>query len=316
MIETPHYPVTIVTVENRVTLDQTLRNLEEKCKKCKPLTALTCVTECKTWILKNQIRKLNEKLSRPNYLELLLNTLKNRRRLQILEMASKQHYSISKIQQKLSENGYKHSVQTILEEYIRPLEEVGLLQEGRNPFDLTILGSKVSELIKNFPDLEETLPPHSECYEERAVESMLSGPKTYEEIRRVIPRKSAARVLSRLQKASLVESNSGKNYIFFFQTKRCPSLENLSPTESRVYENIPDQGIFAKKLANDAGISLRRTYKYLRKLKGKKLIFERTRPLTYGLTDSGIKLGSMLKSLRNLVGETRITSEKFLKDRR
>jgi predicted transcriptional regulator len=202
-----------------------------------------------------------------------------------------------------------------LEEYIRPLAEVGLLQEDHNPFELTVFGSKVTEMVKSFPDLEEILPPHSECYEERAMESMLSGPKTYEEIRRIIPRKSAARVLSRLQKAGLVESNNDKNYVFFFQTKRSPFLENLSPTENRVYENIRDQGIYAKKLANDSGISLRRTYKYLRKLKGKKLIFERKKPLAYGLTDQGSRVGSMLKSLRNLTIETKATSERFLKEK-
>ncbi len=96
----------------------------------------------------------------------------------------------------------------------------------------------------------------------------------------------------------LVQTSKEKNYIFFFRTRRNAFLERLSPTEDRVYQNIPDEGIYAGKLSNKSGISLRRTYKYLRKLKGKKLVFERRKPLTYSLTDRGVKVTSMLKNLR------------------
>lgn len=315
MIETPNYREASVTAENLATIDQILGNLEEKCKKCKPLTALTCVSECKTWKLKNEIRKMHEKISRPNYIEFLLNTLKNRRRLELLGMISKEHCSMLKLQQKMSSLGYRHSQQTISEEYIQPLVDVGLVHDAHNPFHLTLLGCKVNELLKDFRDLEDTLPPHSDCYEEKALDSMLRGPKTYEELREIIPRKTAARVLSRLQRAGLVETRKDKNYVFFFKTKRCSSLEDLSSTENRVYQNIPEEGICAKRLANLSGISLRRSYKYVRKLKGKKLVFKRKKPLAYSLTDRGRKLALMLKTLRDLTVVAKATSDRFLKER-
>lgn len=315
MIETPNYNGVILTAGNSATLDQILGNLEERCKKCKPLTALTCVSECKTWKLKNEIRNMHEKISRPNYLKFLLNTLKNRRRLDLLSMISREHCSMLKLQQKMNSLGYRHSQQTIFEEYIQPLVDVGLVQDADNPFYLTVLGYKVNELLKDFRDLEETLPPHSDCYEERALDSMLCGPKTYEEVRRIIPPKTAARVLSRLQRAGLVQTRKEKNYVFFFKTNRCSSLENLSSTENRVYQNIPEEGIYAKRLANLSGISLRRSYKYVRKLKGKKLVFERKKPLAYILTDRGGKLALMLKTLRDLTVVAKATSDRFLKER-
>ncbi len=155
MIEIPGYQSQTPTVENRSNLNEVVNNLEEKCNKCKPLTALTCVAECKTWKLKNQLRNLHEKIRKPDFAEHLLNTLKNRRRLQILDMISKQNYSISKIQDKMSSLGYKHSQQTIMEEYIDPLIEVGLIQQGQNPYNLTLFGCRVNDLVRDFPDLEE-----------------------------------------------------------------------------------------------------------------------------------------------------------------
>jgi len=296
-------------------LNEVVNALEEKCNKCKPLTALTCVAECKTWKLKNQLRNMHEKTSKPDFTENLLNTLKNQRRLQILDIISTQNCSISKVQEKMSSLGYKHSQQTILEEYIAPLIETGLIMQGQNPYNLTLFGCRVNDLIKDFPDLEEILPPHSECYEERALELLHDRPRTYEDVRKVVPAKSVGRVLSRLQKSTLVQTSKEKNYIFFFRTRRNAFLERLSPTEDRVYQNIPDEGTYAGKLSNRSGISLRRTYKYVRKLKGKKLVFERRKPLTYSLTDRGVRVASMLKNLRNLIAETQEATRRFLKDK-
>ena len=307
------YQTPTLTPENRANLNEVVNTLEEKCNKCKPLTALTCVAECKTWKLKNQLRNMYEKISKPDFTENLLNTLKNQRRLQILDIVSRQSYSISKIQEKMSSLGYKHSQQTIIEEYVAPLVEAGLIAQGQNPYNLTLFGCRVNDLVKDFPDLEEMLPPHSECYEERALDSLFEKPRTYEDMRKVIPVKSVGRVLCRLQKSTLVQTSKEKNYVFFFRTRRNAFLEKLSPTEDRVFQNIPDEGIYAGKLSSRSGISLRRTYKYVRKLKGKKLVFERRKPLAYSLTDRGVKMASMLKNLRNLIAETQEATKRFLK---
>jgi predicted transcriptional regulator len=314
MIEIPSYQNPTPTVESRTSLSEVVDSLEEKCGKCKPLTPLTCVVECKTWKLKNQLRKMHEKVCKPDFAVILLNTLKNERRLKIIEIMSEHSYSISKIQDKMKSLGYKHSQQTIFEEYVNPLIEVGLVQEGQNPYDLTLFGSRVNGLMKDFLDLEQILPPHSECYEEKVLDSLLDKPKTYEEMRKTVPAKSIGRVMSRLQRSALVQTSKEKNYIFFFRTKRNISLEKLSPTEEKVYQDIPDEGISAGKLSNKSGISLRRTYKYIRKLKGKKLVFERRRPLTYSLTAQGLRVASMLENIGNLVAETQDATKRLLED--
>jgi predicted ATPase len=107
-------------------------------------------------------------------------------------MISKQHHSLTQLQIELRSQGHSHSQQTILEEYIAPMIEVGLVQENQNPYTLTLLGSKINELVKDFHELEHALPAHSECYEEKVLDVLLEGSKTSEEIRNVIEQIIAA----------------------------------------------------------------------------------------------------------------------------
>lgn len=233
----------------------------------------------------------------------LLNTLKNKRRLQLLEMISEEPHSIIQLQQKLRKLGFNHSQKTIFQEYVNPLITVGLVDEYQNLYRSTLFGRRVNDLARDFPDLEGFLSPHSECYEETALDALMKGPQTLEELGRRIPEKSLSRVLSRLQKAALAETNADKDYVFFFPTKRSPDNSDFYSTEKKVYEQIPKEGISAQSLAKEAGISLRATYKYLRKLKGKKLVFTRKRPTTYYTTASGIKMGTMLEDMHKLTVE-------------
>jgi len=233
----------------------------------------------------------------------LLNTLKNKRRLQLLEMISEEPHSIVQLQQKLRKLGFNHSQKTICQEYVTPLITVGLADEYQNLYRSTLFGRRVNDLAKDFPDLEGFLSPHSECYEEIALNALMKGPQTLEGLRGIIPEKSLSRVLSRLQKTALAETNIDKDYVFFFQTKRSPDNSDFYSTEKKVYEQIPKEGISAQSLAREAGISLRAIYKYLRRLKGKKLVFTRKRPTTYYTTASGVKMGTMLEDMHKLTVE-------------
>jgi predicted transcriptional regulator len=314
MMETENHRNSLQEAEKHASLTDLLGMLEETCRNCNPLTPITCVTGCKTWRLKNQFRKLREKAKNPDYMTNLLNTLKNKRRLQLLEMISKDRYSIARLQQKIKELGFNHSRQTIFEEYINPLIEVGLVGEDQNVYSATVFGCRLNGLVKDFRDVAEILPPHSECYEEIALDMLLKGPKTYEDLEGIIPAKSVARVLSRLQRAALAETKNEKDYVFFFTTKRDPNGSPLSPTERRVYEKIPAEGISARKLAEKAGISLRRTYKYSRKLKGKKLVFTRKKPTSYALTTKGARMATMLGTLRHLAVEALTTTTQLVEN--
>jgi predicted transcriptional regulator len=299
--------------DRETSLVNIVKELDEKCRGCKPLSAIVCVAKCKTWRLKNQLRKLHDKMQGPKFLEMLLNTLKNERRLQLLDMLSKQPLSIAQVQKRLSLLGFKHSQQTIVEEYINPLAKVGLIQEAQNPYALTIFGCRVGTMLRHVHDLEKALPPHSECYEEKALGSLLEGSKTYEEMSTVVPANNVARTLSRLQKAGLIQTNEDKNYVFFFRTKRNPELSRVSLTEQRVYKNIPDEGISARQLSEKTAISLRRTYKYVRKLKGKKLVFARKKPMTYPLTTKGSSLAMTLRALCDLTNEAMVTTANLVR---
>ena len=289
--------------EKGSSLAEMLRRGEDVCNRCNPLTPITCMTRCDIWKLKNEYRKLYEKMKKQDFMINLLNTLKNKRRLQILKMISKWRYSIGKLQKELKELGYYHSQKTITEEYINPLIEVGLADEIQSQYYATKFGSKINELIEDFHDFPNVFPPHSECYEEITLNLLLIEPKTFEDLKDVIPAKSVARVLGRLQSTELIETTKEKDYIFYFRTKRDPKKAKFSPTERRVYESIPIEGASARKLAESIRISLRRTYKYLRKLKGKKMIFTRKVPKCYTLTAKGAQLSIMLREIHDLVTE-------------
>ncbi len=290
-----------------------LRTLDQECKNCKPVTPLECITSCNVWKLRNELRRLCETMENPNFMKDLLNVLKNDTRLHILQTIVKSRHSVSKLQQELKKAGYLHSQDTIAEEYLQPLLEVGLAAESQDQFYATTFGGRLTELIANIPEFVDFLPAHSECYEENILKALLSGPKTVEEITNLVPSKIVSRILKRLKTVGLIETPEERDYIFFFKSKRDPSKETLSATESKVYSNILDEGIATKKLSQKTELSLRRTYKYLRGLKGKKLVFARKTPKTYCLTDKGERLAWLLNELHKLVEETLRFSEQFIK---
>ena len=298
--------------EKQASLADTVREWEKTCDNCHPLTPTTCVTDCRIWSSKNEFRKLHEKTQSPQFTTKLLNTLKNKRRLQILEVISKGQHSINRLQHELKKPGYNHSQQTITEEYVTPLLEVGLIEENQNRYHATAFGSRMLEVIKNFRDFGEVLPPHSECYEETTLRGLLAEPKTNEDLGEMMPAKSVARILSRLQTAGLIETTKEKDYVFYFKTRRDSDKAKFSPTERRIYKNIAENGASAQKLAEKTMISLRRTYKYLRKLKGKKMVFSRKKLKSYALTARGLQAALTLDKLHKTIVEFLAVATEFV----
>ena len=287
--------------ENNQDLAAMLKTLDAECRNCAPITPLECINRCQAYKLKNELRKLRETMDNPNYIKELFNVLKNETRLHILQAIVNGRYSVSQLQQELKKTGHSHSQDTINEEYLRPLMAVGLATEMRDEYYATTFGGRLTELLENFPEFAEMLPAHSECYEEILLQSLLSGPKTFEEIEALISPKIASRILKRLRSAGLIETPEERDYIFFFKSKRDPNKEIFSDTERKVYDTIAIEGTSAGKLAKETGLSMRRTYKFLRGLKGKKLIFIRRTPKAYGLTCKGEMLASVLQGLQQIV---------------
>jgi predicted transcriptional regulator len=289
--------------ENNQDLVQVLKDLGARCRICAPLNPLECVTRCNLWRLKNELRQLRATMDDPNFIKELFNVLKNGTRLHILRTIVKGKHSVSRIQEELKKAGYSHSCDTISEEYIMPLMHVGLAAEAQEQYYATTFGGRLTEVLEEFSDFVNVLPAHSECYEETLLDAMLSGPKTFEDMATFVSPKIASRILKRLKTSGLTETPEERDYVFFFRSKRDPDKESFSETERKVYTDIADDGIAARKLAEKADISLRRTYKYLRGLKGKKLVFTRKTPKVYRLTAKGEKLGQLLRGLQGVVEE-------------
>ena len=292
---------------------EVLMTLDKECKNCKPVTPLECITSCNVWKLRNELRRLCETMENPNFMKDLLNVLKNDTRLQILQAIVRRRYSLEKLQQELKKTGYLHSQDTLSEEYLRPLLDMGLAAESQEQFYATTFGGRLNTLLENLPEFANFLPARSECYEENILKSLFSGPKTFEEIESIVSSKIVSRILKRLKTAGLIETPEERDYIFFFKSKRDPTKEELNQTENKVYTNIAEEGIAAKKLSEKTELSLRRTYKYLRGLKGKKLVFARKTPKTYALTEKGERIAWLLDELHKLVEETLSFSEQFAK---
>jgi DNA-binding HxlR family transcriptional regulator len=298
--------------ENYHDIASMLKSLDAECRNCAPISPLQCITRCQAYKLKNELRKLRETMDNPNYIKELFNVLKNETRLHILNAIVNGRYSVSQLQQELKKIGRSHSQETINEEYLQPLMAVGLATESRDEYYATTFGGKLTELLCCFPEFAEVLPAHSECYEEALLRALLSGPKTFEQIESFISPKIASRILKRLRSVGLIQTPQERDYIFFFRSKRDPHKETFTTTERKIYDTIPDGGISAGKLSKETGLSMRRIYKYLRGLKGKKLIFMRRTPKEYGLTCRGEMLASVLQELQQVVEETWASSEQVV----
>lgn len=290
-----------------------LRNLEDRCRNCAPPTALECIAHCDVWKLKNELRKLRETMEDTNFMRNLFKVLKNKTRLHILTVIAKGASSVSQLRQELKKTGYLHSEATICEVYLQPLTTLGLAAETQNQYYATVFGCRLAKLLEGFADFVNFLPAHSECHEETLLVTLLSGPKTFQDLTLLVPPNIASRVLKRLKTAELIKTPKERDYVFFFKSKRNPEKENFAATERKVYDAIPEEGISAKKLAEKTGLSTRRIYVCLRRLKGKKLVFVRKKPKTYELTAKGVKLASLLRRLQELVEEVWSSSEQIVK---
>ncbi len=291
-----------------------LKSLDSECKSCAPITPIECITNCKVYKLKNELRCLRQTLDNPDYIKDLFNALKNETRLIILQTFINARYSPSQLQLELKKAGHNHSLTAISEEYLRPLTTLGLVSKSQDQYQLTLFGSRLTKLLGYFPDFALKLPAHSECYEETVIQHLLSGPKTFEEIEAVIPLRNISRTLKRLRSARLIKTPTEREYVFFFKTIRAPDKETLTITQRKIYDAITTEGIPAGKLACQTRFSLRVTYECLKHLRGKKLVFQRRTPKTHDLTLKGKILASDVQALQQTVEDTWFSFQQISQD--
>jgi len=251
-------------------------------------------------------------MEKSNFMKELFNTLKNETRLQILKAIVNDGHSAGKRGHDFREVECMDGKSSIYDEYLQSLAAVGLAAENMNQrFYATVFGCILAKRLDGFADLIRFLPANSECYEETLLTSLLQGPKTFKNLASLVSPNIAPRILKRLKTAGLIEPPEEKDYVSFFRSKRDPEKETLSIVERKVYNAIPECGISARKLSEKTGVSLRRIYVHLRRLKGKKLVFIRRTPKTYRLTTKGLKLASLLRKLQELVEEIWKSSEQL-----
>jgi len=286
-------------VDNSENLAEVFKQAENYCQSCKVISPMICIQKCEIWKAKNELLEINKILQESNHPRELFNAVKNKRRLKIMDALSERTYSIRELQEYLKKNGYYHSQRTITNEYLKPLLKVGLIKKYGNRYSSTLYGRKFHDILSKFND-EKMLPTHSQCYEESILMHLTDEPKSYDELAELVIQKSLSRTLKRLREVGLITKSQSSNYVFYFKTKKEPNV-TFSPTETKIYEAIPEAGISARALSKEAGISIRRTYKYLRLLTKKRLVFTRKRPRTYALTLSGKEIAACLEEMAKLV---------------
>jgi DNA-binding HxlR family transcriptional regulator len=300
--------------KNNIDLSETSKSLEAQCRNCTPITPIYCITRCKVYRLKNELRTVHLAMKDPDYLNELFNVLKNDVRFHILQTIANGRYRVNKIQQELNKTGHRISQHNIRDEYLHPLMSIGLAAEERNEYYATTFGSRIAEMLIDLPEFAKSLPTRSEGYEEALLKSLLSGPKTFGDIKALILPKTISRTLKRLRSTGLIKTRAKKDYIFFFKSRRDPDKDPFTCSERKIYEVIDLDGISAGMIAKKTGFSMRRTYKSLRSLKGKKLVFSRRMPKVYGLTYKGTKLASVLQELQQIVDDIWSSSEKVMQE--
>lgn len=293
----PHFTADALWLSKKMindgcSLAQTLQIMEERCKECNIITPITCMEQCETWRVKRELRETRQRMSKDNHWSQLLNALKNKRRLTILNLLKRHPLSIENLQKGLKDSGYNHSQKTI-QQYLESLFNTGLIWITDEQAHLTLYGRKISDII-NKHDFKGQLPINSCGNEERIITSIYTGAKTRRDFKQLVNTTSLSRTLNRLLKLHLIQNNSPSDRIFYFRTKRPTYMENISPTQKRICIAIPQVGISARDLSRSVGVNLRRTYKYLRNLRGKKLVFRRETPREFKLTEKGRRVAEFL----------------------
>lgn len=283
--------------ENKSLLE-ILEHAENYCEGCETVSPMICVERCDVWKVKNEILEVRRIVNQKDHAVRLLNVLKNERRLKILDALMERPRSLKELQKYLKKMGYQHSRSTIINAYVKPLLDIGIVRKERTGYLLTFYGRNFYGILKGF-FLRDLLPIHSCCYEEAVLRELKAKPRTFNELTALVSPKSLSRVLMRLRKRGLITKNPRSEYVFYHKIKGQPKVK-LSPTEKRIFEAIPKTGISARSLSREVGINLRRTYKYLRRLRDKKLVFALKMPRTYELTQSGTEVARLLDEMIRL----------------
>lgn len=260
--------------------------------------------------------------SRPTLLEdsqviaRILNAIKNERRVSILQLLQENPHSEKEIRNGLRSMGHKHSLTTI-RGYLQPLVEAELAVHKHGKYSTTARGYKVLQLVGKTNFLLR-FPSNSSCHEELSLIAIKNSYRTIEELAKMVDRPVLPRTLNRLQRQGLVQSNHPREHAQFYRV-RARLHGNASPTERRVFHALNQEGISVRDLSKAVGITVRRTYKYLARLRKKGLALQRILPVTYALTSTGRIVADFIEEIiaqaldrpRRIILTPRVDSDEF-----
>lgn len=228
----------------------------------------------------------------------LFNAVKNRRRVALLELLAQRGSRLAELQHGMRKFGFDHSQSTILG-YLRPLLDAGLAQAAAGSYALTNRGWAALEALAH-EGVEATLPADSNCDEEFLLMALEADDGSYEKLLGPRPGGDFGRTARRLENLGFLRRERPASRAIY-QRGGVEPTAGLSFTERRVYGLIPEQGATVHDLSEKASISVRRTFRYLRMLREKRLIYAQKSTAKLVLTPKGKDYASLLIALSRVL---------------
>ncbi|MGQ9513690.1 MAG: winged helix-turn-helix domain-containing protein [Thermoproteota archaeon] len=237
--------------------------------------------------------------------------IKNRRRVKLAQILLEGPLDTRELQRRLKREGYYHSMDTIRRHYAGSMLKAGILSEADGTYRLTDDGRRVICSLGDL-DLEVLFPPSSKCYEEMCLLA-LEEPKKYSELLTYMPNVDLQRTIRRLRIKGLVEKLKPDRHVTYHVTENKTDAPS-SETERRILRSIPDDGLGVTEISRKVGISVRRTFKYLKRLREKGLVSSSTDLTMLSLTEEGRRIAEKLRQILGIAGIRYLKTHSNLED--
>ncbi|MEM2885919.1 MAG: winged helix-turn-helix domain-containing protein, partial [Thermoproteota archaeon] len=216
---------------------------------------------------------------------------KNKRRVRLARILIDGPKNLGELQQRLKMEGYYHSKETIAKHYALPMEEAGILVWEGGSCRLTEAGRAVVDSLGE-ADLGALFPKGSKCYEEACLIALEKN-RSYKELLDMIPRADLQRTVRRLAAKGPVAKLKPDRHATY-RLAASGEGARLSVTEEKVLGSISSEGSGVNEISRKAGISVRRTFKYLKRLRERGLVSCSQGLVILSLTEEGKKIAAKI----------------------
>ena len=267
-------------------------DIKELCENCRPLNPVICKELCQMWELKRELHDVSNNATGTKFsLTDLLKLMRNSRRQKILEVLTKKPCTLMELRSELVQSSYHHSANLLRDQYVEPLLAAGLVTKEKEQYKISYIGEGMHNIFSQSGIAQ--LSIHLNEYEEKILISLLSGSRSYDELTKIVPRRSLHRSLRRLLRNDLIIKSNVSGRVFYFRAKRRPTRK-LSPTGIKIFKALPKEGISVQNLSEKTGISVRGIYTHLRRLRYKRHVKKEKKTNLYRLTDTSKYLANSL----------------------